>query len=499
MAPPSTDTAALQQALRDLPRIGTILKDRPSRQIWRFDFNHQTYFLKFHPRRFTFKRLFRGSPAMVEFHGLQELQRAGIPAPRAVAVLMGFRLGSRIGDAVISQAIEPAVQLDRYLHPFDLAATPIPHRRQLAAALINLVHSLAQARLGHADLHLGNFLIQHSGPDVKLFLLDGYAVHRGGLKRSEILRLGHSVMRYATTGDLMRGWELLGDARPLPRRNPISQTIWRTFQHRLACEDEYFGRLDRLAGGSWSGVFAKQYKYPYRWSLLSQLNITRDDWLQQWPILLEMIQSSKLEILKQSRSGDVLATTLTLGGRDVNLVVNRPRRRYWYRYLNEIGRGGRARRAWHKAWRLVIRNLPTAWPVLLMEKRRCGYVTDAVVVFERVPGPTLANVDLDALPPDQRDMLFRRTGRILRRIDNLGWAHFDAKASNWIVLADTQRGPTPVIIDPDSIRRRRWSALGIRRLLRSMREHPQYTPDDSLALCQGYAPRACFIAPDAQK
>ena len=93
----------------------------------------------------------------------------------------------------------------------------------------------------------------------------------------------------------------------------------------------------------------------------------------------------------------------------------------------------------------------------------------------------------------RKDMLFRRTGRLLRRIEQMGFSHFDAKASNWIVFDDPRRGPMPILIDPDGIRRRRWIALGIQRLLRSMREHKQYSIADSLALCQGYAPRARLL------
>jgi hypothetical protein len=100
----------------------------------------------------------------------------------------------------------------------------------------------------------------------------------------------------------------------------------------------------------------------------------------------------------------------------------------------------------------------------------------------------LAKADLDAIPPARRDMLFRRTGRLLRKIESLGFSHFDAKASNWIVMPDPKRGESPVLIDIDGVRQRRWVALGIQRLLKSLRSHPQYTPADSLALCQGYAP-----------
>ena len=88
--------------------------------------------------------------------------------------------------------------------------------------------------------------------------------------------------------------------------------------------------------------------------------------------------------------------------------------------------------------------------------------------------------------------LNRRVGRTLRRIDNSRFAHFDAKSSNFIVLDDAHlggnAGPTPVMVDMDGIRRRRWVGLGIERLLRAMKQHPQYAPADSLAICQGYAP-----------
>jgi hypothetical protein len=77
----------------------------------------------------------------------------------------------------------------------------------------------------------------------------------------------------------------------------------------------------------------------------------------------------------------------------------------------------------------------------------------------------------------------------LRRIENVGFCHFDAKASNWIVMPDEVRGATPVLVDVDGVRFYRWDTFGIQRLLRSLREeHRQYTPADSLALCQGYAP-----------
>lgn len=98
------------------------------------------------------------------------------------------------------------------------------------------------------------------------------------------------------------------------------------------------------------------------------------------------------------------------------------------------------------------------------------------------------------MPTEKREKLFRRTGRILRLIERFGFSHFDAKASNWIVFDDEKRGAMPILVDVDGIRKRRWIALGIQRLLRSMHENIHYTPADSLSLCRGYAPYAPLAA-----
>jgi tRNA A-37 threonylcarbamoyl transferase component Bud32 len=478
----------LQQTLQQLERFGTLIKDRGYRQVWRFEHDGKGYYLKFYPRDRSMRRLLRGSPAMREFTRLQWLERAKIRSPHPVAVLMGFRLGRQTGDAVILEAIEPSVPLDAYLNRLQLEGRRAPDHRQLVQQIIEMVYQLGRAGLGHSDLNLGNFLLR----DGQLYLLDGYAVHRRGLRKNDVLQLGHSVARYAGLHDIVRGWGSLTGGMP-PQTNRLSPRIWRKFLQRARGGNRYFGRI---GDGQWSGVYFRQYKYPQRSATASRLQVAEKDWETEWPRLLQQIEAGTLPVLKRSRSGEVLTAKVTLGGQSVPIVIKRPRRKYWYRYFNEIGRGSRARRAWFKAWNLIVRNIPTAWPLLLMEKRSFGYVTDAVFICQQVPGTNLAQVELDAMEAGGRELLFRRIGKILRRIEQYGFSHFDAKSSNWMILDDPVTGPQPVLVDVDGIRHRRWIALGLERLLRSMREHPQYTPPDSLALCQGYAPFA-HIAPEA--
>ena len=481
---PNSSAAELENALKDLPAIGTLVKDRGYRQVWRFEAGGKAYFLKFYPRAGSaWKRLVRGNPAMREFSRLVMLQKAQIPSPRAVAVLSGFHVRNQLGDAVIIDAIEPAVQLDHYLSDLELRGEVIPNHRDLVQKVIDLVHQLSQAKLGHSDLHLGNFLL--SGEQI--YLLDGYAVRTGGLQQKDILLLGHSARRFASTGDLLRGWNNLTTGGAMPMRNSASPRFYRKFLERTTRENHYFGRL---SDGGWSGHFVKQMKFSRRFSTASRMTFDEPEWREAWRDLLARVEADQLDIIKRSRSGDVLSGELVLGGRPISVIIKRPKKKFWYRHLNSIGRPGRVRRSWIKAWKLYIRNIPAEFPLLLMEKSTLGYVTDSIIVFEKMRGQTLAKVDLNALPQQQRETMFRRVGRTLRKLEANGFAHFDAKATNWIIQPDEKLGAVPILIDVDGVRHYSWRGAGMERLLRSMRDHPQYTPADSLALCQGYAPWA---------
>ncbi|HEY8665954.1 MAG TPA: lipopolysaccharide kinase InaA family protein, partial [Tepidisphaeraceae bacterium] len=423
------------------------------------------------------------------------LQKASIPSPRASAVLMGFRLDDSIGDAVILEGIEPSRQLDQYINELQLKGERIPDHLGLAGQIRSLVYQLGRWKLGHSDLHLGNFLLHGS----KLYLLDGYAVRTGGMKMNDLLQLGHGVRGVATTADLQRGWEQLDGGGRMPKHNPVSRKWWRKMERNCTGENRYFGRISidgggvtlaHSPGGRWKGYFFKQAKYPRRWSEFSRLSIAAKDWEETLPVLLGQIESDQFTVLKRTPSGDVLSGEIVLAGRPLEVVIKRPRRKLWYRYFNEIGRGTRSYRAWKKSWALIARDIPTAWPLAVIERRVFGYATDQLIVFEKIPGKTMAETDFGELAPPAREMLFHRAGRMLRKLEEADLYHFDGKASNFIVRADEKLGPSPMLVDVDGIRRRRWVAFGLQRLLRSLKDNPTYTPADSLALCRGYVPYA---------
>lgn len=477
----------LVDALRNLPSVGQLVKDRGYRQVWRFQFGATPYYLKWYPRAGNaIKQKLIGNPALLEFARLIALQKAAIPSPRAIAVLRGFKVKEVLGDAVILQAIEPSIPLDRYLNDLELSGEAVPNRPALVRQLIDLVYQLGKAKLGHDDLHLGNILLSNG----KLFLLDGYAVRTGGLKRDHVLMLGHSAGRWASRAEMLRGWRLLTatDSRP-PDENPVSEAMSRKFLQRTRGDNAYFGKIE-LDG--LQGQFFKRVKSPRWWSPVSQLTITAGDWSTQWPIIQRKLENDEYPAIKRSASGDVFEGTITLAGNEIDVIFKVPKRKTFIKRMSSFYRSKNLR-SWTKAWKVMIRNFPVEWPLLIAEKTFVGYPLRTLLILARVPGPTLEDANLDDMTATDRERFFRRLGRTLRRLELAGFGHFDAKSSNWIVMQDVRRGPTPVIIDVDGIRHHRADGQGIERLLRSMKLHRQYTRQDSYWLCKGYAPFARVV------
>jgi hypothetical protein len=485
------NSTSLEQALRNFDRVATLVRDRAARQTWRFDFEGRTYYLHFHRRVGGLQRRFRMSPALGQFIHLQAMQRASIPSPRAVAHLTGFRLRDEVGDAVIVAGIEGAMQLDHFLNDQRMKGKPVRNRREIARQVVAIVEQIGRAKFGHRALGLESFLIANG----TVYLHDVGGLRSGGLRMNDVFTLGHSAARFATRTELFRGWSVLNPDAPWPRTNPLSRSLWRKLVRSTRRENDDFGVV---RSGPWVGHFIRSSRFAVPWSLASRLPVSRGDWETAWPKLITQIESDQLEMIKRDASGEIYSGEVVLAGRPVPVFVKWPRRRFLYRYVVDLFRSGRAMRTWTKAWKLIARNLPCEFPLLVMSRRTLGYTTDAIIVFERVPGTMLNQIDLDELRPDHRDMLFRRAGRSLRAIERGGLAHYDSKSVNWIVFDDGLLGPLPVMIDLDGIR---WLsgklvAWGIHRLLRAMRQHPQYTPADSLALCQGYAPHSGLIAPE---
>ena len=455
-----------EHVLRDLPTIATPVRRSPARETWRFDHAGRAYFLHFYPAGTS--RLSR-SPAAREFAALKTLQTLNLDAVRPIALLSGLRFGDRKGDAVMLAAVEPARRLDELLTA----------ERALREGVIAWLEKLTDAGLGHDDLRPSSFLVAGD----RVLLADAVGLVKGGLTREHLMRFAHAAGEALSRADRLRGWRRLvpaGDVPPHDRRQA------KRLRQGLAAQ-----AIEPIKVREWQGRFLAG-GHAAEWSPASGVRVTAADWQREWPTLVKAMRDDTLNVMKRDDSGDVLSGRITLGGVAVEVVLKRPKNKFWYRYVLDAFRPSRAWRMWAKARWLLVRGIPVERPLIVLERRVGEYTVEAIAVFERIAGTTMEHVDLDSMSPAARETLLRRCGRLLRRLDDTGLAHSDGKSSNWVVFDSPTRGPLPVAIDVYGIRKLNpWSSLlGLHRLLRAMKKHPQYTPADSKAICQGFTPFA---------
>jgi tRNA A-37 threonylcarbamoyl transferase component Bud32 len=465
--------SAFEEHLRSLSQTSTLVRRTRDRETWVFSYNNKPYFLHFYPHT---GRRFSRSAASAEFAGLKTLQDFKLPGVRVAALLSGFNFDNRRGDAVITHGLSGAQRLDT------LVGT-LAHREVLLKT-IDLLHQLGQARIGHTDLRPSAFAMTD---DRRVVLLDGRGIHTSGLTTEHLLQFAHAIGPGLTRADRVRAWRRLVPGSETP---PVDKHRHVRFQTDYKNDD-----IAPVRVGDWTGRFRVRSPRERAWSVASRTFFRTQDWINAWPEMLRQIDADQLEVLKRDSSGDILSGRLNVGGVWLDVIVKCPRNKFLYRYVLDIFRASRAARLWDKTRWLQIRDIDVEYPLLLMERRTLGYVTRAIAVFERVPGSTLDATDLNTLT--DRASFFSRCGRILRRIEQTGLAHTDAKSSNWIVLPDRQ---SPVLIDSYGVRRLTYSRqlCGIRRLLRAMKNHPQFTPDDSLSLCTGFAPITVPVLTETQ-
>ncbi len=395
------------------------------------------------------------------------MQDFKIPAVRVNALLSGFQFGDRKGDAVITQSVAQGNEQPDSIH------LPVIHRK-VVLGVINLLKQLATHNLGHENLSADSF-IYSSG---KVYLKDGIGITSSGLLEEHLRQFAHNTSQFASTTDRIRVWYEVMYSKELPLLDDSARRFNRDLKN---------DKIETIIIDNWRGRFRSEAKYPVAHSLASKLDITRQDWAKIWPEILVKIERDQFDVIKRDDSCDILSGSITLQNRPIDIIIKRPRNKFWYRYFYDLFRSSRAARLFDKTRWLQVRHIPVEYPLAVFEKSKLGYVIDGVAVFERVPGVTLDQVDLQELSDKSRENLFRRCGRLLRIIEETGLTHTDAKSTNWIVFNNDH----PVLIDAYGIRKLTsfLQLFGIQRLLRAMRHHPQYSPNDSLNLCLGFAPR----------
>lgn len=525
------------------------VKQNGMREVWRAVIGGSPYYVKYYAYpRWTdrLKRWIRGSVCRAEWQAGVFAIQAGIPAVRPAGYTENLLRAGRRCALLVTEAIEPAWPLHEFWQTLQSDAHP-GRRREDAARLIELLAEMIahahQAGFEHLDLHAANILVQPVAPRrYRTVFVDlhparlGVPVSDAAVVRN-LAQLNQWFHKHSSITDRLRflraycrfrnehetrfvhgrplglTFEELVEA--LVRQARIhAEALGAQRDRRLRRDGRYFCHVRPCPG--WRGTGFVCCKHPSPESRASMMRFDRRFWderAREWIARLHdaprgnesdgpgrTIGPSPAHLVcKASHSAEVRRALLACPDGDLPVILKRPLARNWRRWLRTRLGLSRSRRAWRIGHAMLHRDVPTARPLLVLERRLGPLTLDSLLATEALPGA----LDLEAYLRAAgarcearswlalKRQLTRELVQHVRRLHERGFVHRDCKAQNILVVDGPQR--RWLWIDLDGIRLRRPSPADERRALVrlhvSLLDVPGLTRSDRLRFLQGYLAR----------
>ena len=294
-------------------------------------------------------------------------------------------------------------------------------------------------------------------------------------------------------------------ARALVRRaDRHAERLWAKRDRRAQRGGRYFGRV-RVAG--WSGQVYVSAKRAAEESRASARVLDLSWWREQLRDPRGWFDPARATLCKDSHSAQVARVCLPLPEGELPIIAKRPIARNWRRRLRQLLPPSRSMRGWRIANALLNRDVPTARPLAVLERRAGPFVLDQVLLTETVAGavdlPSHLQREREARSPRSwsrhKRQLALLLARHLRQFFERGFAHRDCKAENLLVLTIPKL--KLLWIDMDGIRRSRRPAIeeqcrALVRLHVSLLDVPGLTNGDRVRFLRAFLTRF-GMAPNA--
>ena len=486
----------------------SLVKANDGRQVWRVEVGGRLVYVKIaRPGRSwaRSRRYFFGSDARREYRIADYAARHQVQTVVPVALAEAPINGREPISILITAGLPTAQPLNELWLSLDPASPRTRHiKNQLIDCTARLIAHAHQCGFEHFDLHSGNVLIDRlpSGTYRALFVdlhnvrtgrpVDDKTVTRNLAQLNQWFRLHANltdrirflnrylywrsalgqVSPYARTLELERRALLAQLARAATAH---AQALYAKRDRRAMRTGRYFARL-RLNDGWRAHVFLEA-KHPVAGSRASQLVFTREQW-QEWlrdPLAWVKV-TDRRKLLKDSATATVCRIELPHPDGPVEAVCKRTTSKKWFKRLQYLVRPSRAMTTWRRANALLHRQIATARPLAVVERRRFGVVVDSLLITEYIAGAidldTVLTVTMREMSPQRQRWLKEQltTGliSIVRLLIERGFGHRDFKAPNIIVQWNPESDETPriVLVDLDGVRPRRGTPeAAARRML----------------------------------
>lgn len=489
--------------LSDEP-LAELVKSNDGRQVWRIQLEDALVFVKLYlpPRGWVrLRHWLIASDAERERRVAEYACRHGINTVRPIASADATEPGNAPSGLLVTEGIPGAVPLNEFWSRLDLGArTTRAAKNTVIGRVARLIAHAHQCGFEHTDLHAGNVLLSGTESDAcQAHFVDLHnirigrpvsdvAVIRNLAQFHQWFRL-HSPLtdrlrfleRYLQWRDAfeptgaygrrlgLRADEMLAALEVAARRH--ANALYAQRDRRATRPGRYFTRL-RLSHG-WRGYAYLACKHPVDGSPASQATLTPRQWKDWLCHPRRLIGPEQIGcVIKKSPSAMVFRSRLQAEAASLEVVGKRSRPRHLGKRIQNLFRPSRAMRTWRLANALLNRQVPTARPLAVVERKRFGLVLDSLLLTECIEHAHDLDVLL-SLPLRERtaaEQYRLKSGvsaalaRVFRLLFARGFIHRDFKASNVIVQWDPagDEPPRVLLVDLDGLRkcgkpqRRHW-------------------------------------------
>ncbi len=512
------------------------IKASDGREVWRVELGSQLVFVKIcRPgRRWArCRHLLYGPDSVGEFRVAAYAAEHGIETVCPIALADAPIAGREPNSILITAGLPHARPLNEFWAALENAhADTRCVKNELIEAVARLIAHAHQSGFGHFDLHAGNVLIDHppDGAYRPLFVdlhnvrigkpVSDAAVIRNLVQFNQWFRVhapladrirfldGYLDCRDACQAGCAHGRRLTCDRRELLNRlnravHAHAKTLYATRDHRVLRNGRYFTRIDLDNG--WRGHVFLESKHGLAGSRASALRFTPEQWKELLQRPLDWLRvTDRRWLIKESPSVTVCRARLPHPAGPVDVICKRSTSRNLLRRVQSLFRPSRALLTWKRANALLHRQIPTARPLAVVERRQAGLLLDSLLITEYVDNAcdldTLLTVNMREMDPRQqrrlKDRIIASLVNVAHRLQSRGFKHRDLKAPNILVQWDPQGADPPrtVLVDLDGIRRcrrpdERAATRMIVRLNLSLDHCRRVTRTDRLRFLQQYLGR----------
>ena len=513
------------------------VKANDGRQVWRVEVDGRLVFVKLYlpPRGWVrLRRWLVGSDSSRERRIAEYAHRHGIRTVQPVASADASSGGPGPVSILITEGLSDAVPLNELWLALETRNDSTRRTKNYVIDRVaRLVAHAHQNGFEHTDLHAGNILLDGvPGGDARAWFVD---LHN--------IRVGRPVSDRAVVRNLAQFHQWFRSRAPLTDRLRFLKRYlhWReafagsgSFARRLDCNvpellttmgtaaqtharalyaqrdrratrsGRYFTKL-KLSKG-WRGHAFLACKHPVPGSAASAMTFTPKQWREWLSNPRQWLSAERSQYaIKKSASGMVCRSRLSGDAQSVDIICKRSTPRHLGKRLKNLFRESRAMRTWRLANALLNRQIPTARPLAVVERRRCGVLLDSIIVTEYIDHAhdldTVLTVQLRDLDGGSQYRLKRQVAEslavLVRSFHARGFVHRDFKAPNIMVQWDESgdRAPELLLVDLDGVRpcrhpsRRQW-LRAIMRLNVSLDHCRRVSRTDRLRFL-----KACLIRP----